>query len=87
MKSNYILRAIICVILLTIQTVYAKEVVLNVVVPSPTYECWISGNFINWSLTGIKQCTKTDNTHYTVILDDTTWAQGVIFNLIAIVDK
>ena len=77
MKNNYILCSIISWILLSYQPVHAKDIQLNVIVPNPTYECWISGNFINWSLTDIKQCTKIDNTHYTVTLNDTTWAQGV----------
>jgi hypothetical protein len=54
----------------------ATNLVFKVTVPTPTNECWIIGNFCNWTLTSAVQCTKVDDTHYTVTLDDTTFPSG-----------
>jgi hypothetical protein len=57
----------------TLQIASATSLVFNVTVPTPTYQCWIIGNFCNWTLSSAVQCTKVDDTHYTVTLDDTTF--------------
>jgi hypothetical protein len=55
----------------------ATDVVFNVVVPVPTYECWIVGSFNNWNYANTQKCTKTNNTHYTITLNDSTWINGI----------
>ena len=57
-------------------TAKAADVVFNVVVPSPTYECWIVGSFNGWN-NNLNKMTKVDDTHYTVTLDDATFSSGV----------
>lgn len=54
----------------------ATNVVFNVTVPNPTYECWIVGNFNGWNNNEFK-LTKVDDTHYTITLDDATFKDGV----------
>ncbi|MHB9141646.1 MAG: T9SS type A sorting domain-containing protein [Paludibacter sp.] len=61
----------------TTQLASAANVVFNVTVPSPTYECYIVGSFQGWAITTATPCTKVDDTHYTVTLDDATFAAGV----------
>lgn len=50
----------------------AADLVFNVTVPSPTYECWIVGNFNGWN-NNLNKMTKVDDTHYTITLDDSTF--------------
>jgi len=54
-------------------TLNAANVVFNVTVPTPTYQCWIVGNFNGWN-NNDKQMTKVDDTHFTITLDDATFA-------------
>lgn len=55
--------------------VIAADVVFNVVVPNPTYECWMVGSFNGWN-NNLHKMTKVDDTHYTITLDDTTFPSG-----------
>ena len=57
-------------------TTKAANVVFNVTVPSPTYQVWIVGSFNGWN-NADKQLTKVDDTHFTITMDDATWAAGV----------
>ncbi len=65
-------------------TAKAADVVFNVVVPQDltkpnthvTNQVWIVGNFNGWN-NNDKQLTKVDDTHYTITMDDATWATGV----------
>ncbi len=56
-----------------VQSASATNVTFNVTVPSPTYQCWIVGNFNGWN-NNDKQMTKVDDTHFTITMDDATWA-------------
>jgi hypothetical protein len=58
------------------QMASAANVTFTVTVPSPTYQCWIVGSFNGWN-NNDKQLTKVDDTHYTITMDDATWAAGV----------
>jgi hypothetical protein len=58
------------------QMAYAANVTFSVTTPSPTYQCWIVGNFNGWN-NNQYQLTKVDDTHYTITLDDATFAAGV----------
>lgn len=53
----------------------AADVVFNVVVPTPTYECWLVGNLNGWNNNQHKM-NKVDDTHYTLTLDEATFADG-----------
>ncbi|MEI6752200.1 MAG: T9SS type A sorting domain-containing protein, partial [Paludibacter sp.] len=48
----------------------------NVTVPSGTYQCWLVGNFNSWN-NNLNQMIKVDSTHYTLTLNDSTFAAGV----------
>ncbi|MFA5044831.1 MAG: hypothetical protein WC542_02740 [Paludibacter sp.] len=54
----------------------AANVTFTVTVPNPTYQCWIVGSFNGWN-NNDKQMTKVDDTHFTITMDDATWAAGV----------
>jgi len=54
----------------------AANVTFNVVVPTPTYQVWLVGSFNGWNNNQV-QLTKTDDTHYTITVDDATWNAGV----------
>lgn len=60
-----------------LQSARAAEVVFNVTVPSPTHQVWIVGNFQGWNPAAMVQGVKVDDTHFTVTLDDATFAEGV----------
>lgn len=60
----------------SVQLASAANVVFNVTVPTPTYQCWIVGNFNSWN-NNDKQMTMVDATHYTITLDDSTWPAGI----------
>jgi hypothetical protein len=64
----------------TTQLASAATGVFNVTVPTGTNQCWIMGNFagtVTWPITAAIQCTKVDDTHYTVTLDDATFLEGI----------
>lgn len=57
--------------------VKADMITINIVTSEPTYECRIVGNFNGWSIQNSIPCKKNDNTHFTVTLNDSTWADSV----------
>lgn len=61
--------------LLGFQQASAADVVLNVVVPTPTYQVWVVGNFNGWNNNQF-QLTKVDDTHYTITLNEAEFADG-----------
>lgn len=58
-------------------TTKAATAVFNITVPTPTYQCWIVGNFNGWN-NNLTQCTKVDATHYTVTLDEATFTDKTV---------
>jgi hypothetical protein len=54
----------------------AKALTFNVTVPTPTYQCWIVGNFNGWN-NNQHQMTKVDDTHYTITIDESTFEAGI----------
>lgn len=76
MKRLFTLAIALMSMFAALQLVSAANVVFNVTVPSPTYQCWLVGSFNGWNNNQI-QMTKVDDTHYTVTLDEATWASGV----------
>ena len=57
-------------------TAKAANVTFSVTVPAGTNSCWIVGSFNSWN-NNDKKLTKVDATHYTITMDDATWAAGV----------
>jgi len=53
-----------------------SKVTFNVTVPVGTNQCWLVGNYNGWN-NNLNQMTKVDNTHYTITLNDSTFAAGV----------
>lgn len=74
-----ILRFLIVIIYVFISAFFAQagNVTFHVVTSEPTYECRIVGNFNGWSILNSIPCKKIDNTHFTVTLNDSTWADSV----------
>jgi len=62
---------------LPLQGLKATDVVFNVVVPLPTYECWIIGSFNGWDISSSKKCTQIDLKRFTITLDDSSWKDGI----------
>lgn len=61
--------------LLGFQQASAADVTFNVVVPTPTYQVWVVGNFNGWN-NNQHQLTKVDDTHYTLTLSESEFADG-----------
>lgn len=61
--------------LLGFQQASAADVTFNVVVPTPTYQVWVVGNFNGWN-NNQYQLTKVDDTHYTITLSESEFADG-----------
>ncbi len=59
------------------QLASAATAVFNVTVPAGTNACYIIGSFNSWDQTKSVKLTKVDATHYTVTLDEATFATGV----------
>ena len=74
--KNLIVSLIVTLVLFS-PDLKASDVVFNVVVPSTTNQCWLVGNFIGWNIGDAKKCAKIDQTHYQVILNDSTWNDSV----------
>lgn len=47
----------------------ASAITFSVTVPSPTYQCWVVGNFNGWD-NAKNQMTKVDATHYTLTIPE-----------------
>lgn len=60
-----------------LQSARAADVIFNVTVPTPTNQVWIVGNFQGWDPAAMVQGVKVDDTHFTVTLDDATFAEGI----------
>ncbi|MFT3754040.1 MAG: hypothetical protein QM800_14570 [Paludibacter sp.] len=76
MKRIFTLAIALMSMFAALQLVSAANVVFNVTVPVPTYQCWIVGNFNGWN-NNQHQMTKVNDTHYTITLDDATFAAGI----------
>ena len=55
----------------------AADVVFNVVVPTPTYQCWVVGNFNGWN-NNQYQMTKVDDTHYTLTIAESAFSDQTV---------
>ncbi|HLN74710.1 MAG: T9SS type A sorting domain-containing protein [Methylococcaceae bacterium] len=77
MKRLFTLMIALLSMLIAWQSARAANVVFNVTVPTPTYQVWIVGNFQGWNPAAMVQGVKVDDTHFTVTLDDATFASGV----------
>lgn len=75
MKKIFTLMIALMSVFALTNKVIAADVVFNVVVPNPTYECWMVGSFNSWN-NNLHKMTKVDDTHYTITLDDTTFPSG-----------
>ena len=69
------LFTLIIAVISLLATANAAQVTFSVVVPTPTYQVWVVGNFNGWN-NNQHQMTKVDDTHYTITLDDATFADG-----------
>jgi hypothetical protein len=58
-------------------TTKAADVVFNVVVPTPTYQCWVVGNFNGWN-NNLHQMTKVDDTHYTITIAESAFTDQTV---------
>ena len=77
MKKSIFSTFIFMITVLPLQGLKAIDVVFNVVVPSSTNQCLIVGNFVGWNIVDAKKCSKIDQTHYRIILNDSTWNDSV----------
>lgn len=55
----------------------AADLVFEVEVPTPTYECWVVGNFNGWN-TNLHKMTKVDETHYTITIPESEINQAEV---------
>jgi len=77
MKKSIVSAIIFLIMVVPLQGLKATDVVFNVVVPSTTNQCLIVGNFVGWKIADAKKCTKIDQTHYKIILNDSIWNDSV----------
>ena len=77
MKKRIVFAIIFMIMILPLEGIKATEIVFNIIVPVPTHECWIIGNYNGWDLAGAKKCTPIDQTHYQVTLNDSTWNDSI----------
>jgi len=79
MKTKFTLSLLFVSLLTVFQFASAATATFNVTVPEGTNACYIMGNFTgaNWPISGAVQCTKVDATHYTVVLDEANFQNGV----------
>lgn len=69
MKKIFTLMiALVSMFALTIKA-NAADLVFEVEVPNPTYECWVVGNFNGWN-NNLNKLTKVDDTHYTLTIPE-----------------
>jgi hypothetical protein len=55
----------------------AEEIKINIVAPNPTNECWIVGNFNKWDIQSAMKCSRTDYSHFSVMLNDSNWVPQI----------
>jgi len=79
MKTKFTLSLIFVGLLTIVQFASAATATFNVTVPEGTNACYIIGNFAGaaWPIEGAVPCTKVDDTHYTVVLDEANFQNGV----------
>lgn len=75
MKKIFTLIIAVFSMLAFANTAVAADVTFNVVVPTPTYQVWLVGNLNGWN-NGQLQMTKVDDTHYTITLPESSFADG-----------
>jgi len=67
MKKLFTFMGALLSLFAVVQMSAAADLVFNVTVPTPTYECWVVGNFNDWN-NNEYQMTKVDDTHYTITI-------------------
>lgn len=67
MKKLFTFMGALLSLFAVVQMSAAADLVFNVTVPTPTYECWVVGNFNGWN-NNEYQMTKVDDTHYTITI-------------------
>lgn len=67
MKKLFTFMGALLSLFAVVQMSAAADLVFNVTVPTPTYECWVVGNFNGWN-NNEYQMTKVDGTHYTITI-------------------
>lgn len=77
MKRKIVFTLILVLFIQNSINIVAKDVVFNIVVPVPTYQCWIVGNYNGWNVSNATKCQKMDFTHYKVVLNDSGWVNGI----------
>lgn len=87
MKTKFTLAMLLLSLLTVFQFASAATATFNVTVPNDgssdghhqTNRCLMVGNFNGWDAgSGAIECTKVDNTHYTVTLDESTFKDQTV---------
>jgi len=86
MKTKFTFSMLLLSFATVFQFASAATATFNVTVPNDggtdghhqTNSCRIVGNFNKWDAVNAIQCTKVDNTHYTVTLDESTFADQTV---------
>jgi hypothetical protein len=77
MKKLFTFISALLSLFAVVQMSAAADLVFNVTVPTPTYECWVAGNFNDWNNNQYKM-TKVDDTHYTITIPEAELNQANI---------
>lgn len=77
MKKLFTFISALLSMFVVVQMSAAADLVFNVTVPTPTYECWVVGNFNDWNNNQYKM-TKVDDTHYTITIPEAELNQANI---------
>ncbi len=86
MKTKFTFAMMLLSLLTVFQFASAATATFNVTVPNDqgsdghhqTNKCLIVGNFNGWDAVSAIPCTKVDNTHYTVTLDESTFTDQTV---------
>ncbi len=76
MKKLFTFMGALLSLFAVVQMSAAADLVFNVTVPTPTYECWVVGNFNDWNNNQYKM-TKVDDTHYTITIPESEIVPGL----------
>jgi len=76
MKKLFTFMGALLSLFAVVQMSAAADLVFNVTVPTPTYECWVVGNFNGWNNNQYKM-TKVDDTHYTITIPESEIVPGL----------
>jgi len=76
MKKLFTFISALLSLFAVVQMSAAADLVFNVTVPTPTYECWVVGNFNNWNNNQYKM-TKVDDTHFTITIPESEIVPGL----------